>query len=143
MQSIDKSITINAPASAVYEYVKDPTKLHEWMTSLTEVRNVQGEGVGQTYEWIYRMLGVPLNGKTEVVEDVPNERVKTETTGGVTSTWVFSYKSDGDVTTLRLQIDYSVPVPVLGKLAEKLIISRNTRETETNLANIKEIVEST
>lgn len=141
MQRVDQSIEINAPVGAVYDYLKDPNHLVEWMTSLTEVRNIEGEGVGQTYEWTYRMVGVPLKGRTTVLEDVRNERFKTETSGGVTSTWVFEMKSDGDSTTLRMQIEYTIPVPVLGKLAEKLVVNRNQREAETNLANIKDVIE--
>ncbi len=142
MLTVEKSIVINASVGAVYTYVEDPTKLSEWMTSLTEVRNIKGEGVGQSYDWTYRMMGIPLDGTTTVTEKVPNERSKTETTGGVKSTWVFTLVSDGEATTLTLKIDYTIPVPVLGKLAEKLVASRNAREMETNLANIKECVEA-
>ncbi|MBW2523345.1 MAG: SRPBCC family protein [Deltaproteobacteria bacterium] len=142
MQKVEKSISIKTTPDKVYAYLKDPNRLSEWMASLSEVRNIEGEGVGQTYEWTYRMLGVPLDGNTTVLEDVANEHIKTETKGGVVSTWVFDLSSDGDTTTLTLGIEYTVPVPVLGKLAEKLVISRNRRETETNLANIKEILEA-
>jgi len=142
MLTVEKSIVINAPVGAIFTYVEDPTKLTEWMTSLTEVRNIKGEGVGQTYDWTYRMMGIPLDGTTTVTEKVPNERTTTETVGGVKSTWVFTFASDGEATTMTLKIDYTVPVPVLGKLAEKLVANRNEREMETNLANIKDCVEA-
>ena len=68
MLSIEKSIVINAPVGDVFTYIEDPNKLTEWMTSLSEVRNIKGEGVGQTYDWTYRMLGIPLDGTTKVLE---------------------------------------------------------------------------
>jgi len=46
------------------------------------------------------------------------------------------------VTVLNLDIDYKIPVPVLGKLAEKVLMKRNERETEMGLANIKEKLEN-
>ena len=142
MLTVEKSIVINAPVEAIYTYLTDPTKATEWMTSLSEVRNIKGEGVGQTYDWTYRMMGIPLDGTTTVSEQTPNERIKYETTGGVTSAWDYSFAFDGKATTLKLKIDYTIPVPVLGKLAEKLVANRNERETETNLANIKDCLEN-
>jgi uncharacterized membrane protein len=142
MQTIDQNITINAPASKVYEFLKDTSKLTSWMVSLGEVSNVKGEGVGQTYDWIYRMAGIPLKGSTTVVEDVPNERVKTKSSGGIDSSFLFTFASDGDTTKLNLRVDYSVPVPVLGALAEKLIVGRNRRESMTGLENLKELLEA-
>lgn len=40
-----------------------------------------------------------------------------------------------------MEIDYTIPVPVLGKLAEKLVLKRNERESATNVQNIKERME--
>ena len=121
MLTVEKSIVINAPVEAIYAYLTDPTKGTEWMTSLSEVRDIKGEGVGQTYDWTYRMMGIPLDGSTTVLEQVPNERIKYETTGGVKSTWLHTLAFDGKATTLKLKIDYIIPIPVLGKLAEKLV----------------------
>jgi hypothetical protein len=41
-----------------------------------------------------------------------------------------------------VQIDYTIPVPVLGKLAEKLVLNRNERESEVNIQNIKDTLEA-
>ena len=40
-----------------------------------------------------------------------------------------------------MEVDYTIPVPVLGKLAEKLVLKRNERESEMNLQNVKERLE--
>ena len=42
---------------------------------------------------------------------------------------------------LDSEIDYTIPVPVLGKLAEKLVLKRNERESNLNSQNIKERME--
>jgi hypothetical protein len=38
---------------------------------------------------------------------------------------------------LELNIDYRVPVPVLGKIAEKMILGKNEREADLAMENIK------
>jgi hypothetical protein len=40
-----------------------------------------------------------------------------------------------------MDVDYTIPVPVLGKLAEKLVLKRNQREMVLNNQNIKERLE--
>ena len=40
-----------------------------------------------------------------------------------------------------VNVDYTIPVPVLGKLAEKLVLKRNERESDMNAQNIKEQME--
>ena len=44
-------------------------------------------------------------------------------------------------TKLDLQIDYTIPVPVLGKLAEKLVLKRHQRDADTSMENLKERLE--
>jgi hypothetical protein len=48
----------------------------------------------------------------------------------------------GDGTTLTIDVDYTIPIPVLGKLAEKLVLKRNERELELALENVKDTLES-
>jgi hypothetical protein len=44
-------------------------------------------------------------------------------------------------TKLGLDVDYTIPVPVLGKLAEKVVFKRNQREAQMSMENIKERLE--
>ena len=141
MPKINKSININAPVEKVFAYVTDPTKGPEWLVGWTEVTDVTGSGVGQHYHWKYNMVGIPLRGETTVREHVPNERRVTEGKGGVTSTWTFTFAPHEGGTKLDLELDYTIPVPVLGKLAEQLVLKRNQREADMSMQNIKERLE--
>ena len=38
--------------------------------------------------------------------------------------------------------EYSIPIPLVGKVAEKLLKGRNEREWQTSLENLKELVEA-
>jgi carbon monoxide dehydrogenase subunit G len=141
MPTINNSINISAPVEKVFAYLSDPRNSPEWLGSLSEVTDVTGSGVGQHYHWKYNMLGVPLRGETTVSEHVPNERRVTEGKGGVTSTWTFTFAPHEGGTKLDVELDYTIPVPVLGKLAEKLVLKRNQREAQMSMENIKERLE--
>jgi uncharacterized protein YndB with AHSA1/START domain len=141
MTTIHNSININAPVEKVFTYLADPMNIQEWMVGMTEVMDVTGSGVGQHYHWKYKMAGVPLHGETTVTEQVPNEREVTKSKGGITSTFTFTFAPHEGGTKLDMDVDYTIPVPVLGKLAEKLVLKRNQREMELNNQNIKERLE--
>ena len=141
MAKIEKSVTINAPVEKVFNYIADPMTQPEWLTSMIMVNDVSKSGVGQHYRWKYKMVGVLLEGETTVTEHIPNKRRVTQTKGGAISTWTFDFESLDGGTKLELNIEYTIPVPVIGKLAEKIVLKRNQREAELAMQNIKEKVE--
>ena len=141
MAKVEQSITINAPVEKVFSYMSDPMNQLEWLPSITDVRDVTGEGVGKRFSWTYKMMGMSFKGETEVVEYIPNERSVMKTKGGILSTWNWTYKPEAGGTLLNLVIEYTIPVPVLGKVAEKLILRQNEREAALSMTNLKEILE--
>jgi carbon monoxide dehydrogenase subunit G len=126
----------------VFEYLDDPMNDLEWLPGVTETTDVTGSGVGKRHRWKYKMVGVPLSGETVVVEHVPNQRQVIKSSGSTESTWTFIYEPTEDGTMLDLTIDYTIPVPVLGKLAEKLVHGRNEREMDLAMENIRERLET-
>lgn len=142
MPRIHRSISIQAPVSRVFDYLADPRNHTEWLPSLLETSDIIGSGKGQRHKWKYKMDGVPLSGQSTVVEFVPNERQVIDSRGPSDSTWTFELASEGNTTTLDLTIDYTIPLPVLGKLAEKLVLKRNEREIDLAMENIRERMET-
>ena len=141
MEKIHRSIRIQAPVSQVFDYLIDPRNHTEWLPSLTEVSDISGSGLGQRHRWKYKMVGVPLEGESTIIELVPNERQVIESKGTSDSTWTFVFRPEDGGMTLDVTIDYTIPVPVLGKLAEKLILRRNEREVDLGMENIRERME--
>ncbi len=141
MARVERSITINAPVEKVFAYITDPTNELESIPSITDIRNVKGEGVGQTYEWTYKMLGIPLRGKSEVVEYKPNEHYVEKSSGGIVSTWTYSFKAETGGTQMNLVVDYTIPIPVLGKFAERLVLRQTEREADLSMATLKDRLE--
>jgi len=142
MAKIKQSITINAPVEKVFSYVCDPMNQLEWLPSMTDVRDITGEGVGHKFGWTYKMMGISFKGETEVVESVANQRRVIKSTGGIQSTWTWTFKSENGKTVVNLAVEYTIPVPVLGKVAEQLVLRQNEREAALSMTNIKERLES-
>jgi uncharacterized membrane protein len=142
MAKISRKNTINAPLEKVFSYISNPLNQLEWLPSISSVRDVSGEGKGQTFSWTYKMAGLPLKGKTETVEYVANKKIGLKTAGGVKSTWNWQFSGAGNKTEIDLAIEYFVPVPVVGKLAERLVTRQNAREATLAMANIKSRMES-
>ncbi len=141
LMKVDESIVIDASPDAVFAYVTDPAKMAEWLPSMVEARNIVGTGEGQQYEWTYKMGGILFRGQSVVVEQVPSKLAVFQTIGAVDSTWTFQLDGANGGTRFRLTIEYEVPMPVLGKLAERLLAKRHERSIGLALVNAKDTLE--
>lgn len=135
------TIIINVPPSRVFAYVNDPNNLPHWMPGTIEIRNVVGSGEGQQYEWTYKMLGFPFRGQNVVVEYEPEKRAVHQSIGMIGSDFTITVESHEDGTRLTTEAEYSIPIAVLGKLAENIAVRRNDREMQAALLNVKELME--
>ena len=139
MATVERSVGINAPVEEVFAYVSDPMSQLEWMPSMGEVTevNLTEQGVGSTYRWKYKIAGMIFQGDNETLEFVPNKRVVARSKGGIDSTWTWTYEPQDGGTKLSVHTEYTIPVPVLGKLAEALVLGQSEREADLAMANIK------
>ena len=141
MASLSKSMLIHAAPERVFAYVTEPSRLPEWLPSMVEVRNVVGTGAGQQYEWTYKMAGLLLRGQSTVVELLPNNCAVHQSIGTIGSDWTLAVEPHEEGALLRIDVEYSVPVPVLGKLAERLAVRRDARDFALAFDNVKETLE--
>jgi uncharacterized protein YndB with AHSA1/START domain len=143
MVSVQKTITINAPQEQVFDYVANPANMPEVWPSLVEIKDVTPlpEG-GHQYRWAYKMAGMRFEGSGQDIEFDPPRRTVVSNKGGIESTltWTFSATEGG--TTVNLDAAYTVPLPLLGRLAEAVIVHQNEREMELLLANLKARLEA-
>ena len=143
MATISKSITINAPIEKVFKYTTDQTSLPEIWPSLVENKVVERLPNGGTKtQFVYKMAGMRFEGISIDTEFIPNQRVVSKTEGGVESEITWEYKSEGEATKVTFSGEYTVPIPLLGKLAEAFIVKLNENEAETILANLKARMET-
>jgi len=137
MKKIVKTGTIKAPAEKIFDYISEPSNLPEIWPSLVEVKDVQRIPDGTKFRWVYKMAGIHLEGTTEGVESIANQRIVSKTKGGVESTQTWMFQPEGDGTKVTFEVEYTVPIPVLGKLAEAIIVKMNEHEGGVILANLK------
>ena len=143
MAKMHKTITINAPVEKVFGYVNQPTNLPEIWPSMVEAKDVQRlPNGGNSFRWVYKMAGMSFEGTSEDTEHIPNQRVVNMTKGGIESTMTWEFQPEADGTRVDVEVDYTVPIPLLGKLAEALIIKQNEREFDSLLANLKAKMEA-
>ena len=141
MAKVERSITIKAPIEKVFSYISNPKNELEFIPSITDIRDITGQGVGQRYGWTYKMMGISFKGEDEVMEYTPNERYVHRSSGGIVSTWTYSFKAEGGGTRLDLEVEYTIPVPVLGKFAERLVLRQSEREADYAMASLKDRLE--
>jgi carbon monoxide dehydrogenase subunit G len=142
MVKVERSIIINAPVEKVFSYISDPNNELESIPSITDVRDITGEGVGQKWSWSYKMVGFSLKGESEITEHIPNQRLVQKSKGGIESTWSYTFSPENGGTRLNVVVEYTIPIPVLGKVGERMVLNRTEREADLAMTNIKEKLES-
>ncbi len=142
MVKAEGSVVVKAPAKKVWDVFEDVEKMPTWMPLLNEVSDIQGKGAGRTFKWTYKFMGIPFKGVTTILEEVPNEKSINKTEGGVDSKWDWVFSSEGEDTKIDLKVEYTIPVPVLGKFMEGFVVKQGRRDIEHTLDNLKHMLES-
>ena len=142
MATITKSVFIAAPVEKVFAYMDDPMNTVGMMVGMADVRNVKDKNGSKSFDWTYKMGGMKFDGSSETIERIPNKHLTVVGKGGIDSKFLWDFVPENGGTRATVQIDYKVPVPVLGKLAEGVITRQNDKDTDTMMANLKAKVES-
>jgi len=58
------------------------------------------------------------------------------------SLWTWNFEPHNDGTKVDVLVEYTIPIPVLGKIAEALALKQIEREADHATANIKDIMET-
>jgi len=142
MAIIHKSILIHAPVDKVFHYLTDPRNMPEIWPAMVEIRKVTPNPNGGTnFGWVYQMAGMHFEGESQTTEIVPNSLYVTHSTKGIESTFRWEFASVKNGTQINLETEYKIPIPLLGKLAEAVILKQNEHEAETTLKNLKDRME--
>ena len=103
MAKIKKSISISAPAEKIFAYLQEPTNLPEIWPSMVETRDVRRlSNGGSSFRYVYKMAGMRFEGTNKDTEVVANERVVSESKGGIEASqvWTFEPEEDGTKVTV-------------------------------------------
>lgn len=141
MVKAEGNIIVNAPVEKVFGLLTDTEKLTDWLPLMMEVSDIQGKGVGKKFKWTYKFIGIRFEGMSEVVEEVPNKKVITKSKAGIESVWTFNLNQEGTGTKVDLLVEYTIPVPVLGKFAESFVVKQGARDIKNALETFKHMLE--
>ena len=142
MAKVERSIIIDAPAEKIFGYINVPDNLLEIWPSMVEVKDVKRlPNGGNEFRWVFKMVGMHFEGTSVDAELVANQRVVSRTKGGIQSTITWTLQPENGGTKATFVAEYTVPIPLLGKLAEAFIVKANEGETELLLANLKARIE--
>lgn len=138
MVKTTKSIKVNAPADKIFTYIQIPENLLEIWPSMIEVKDIESlPNGGHKYGWVYKMAGMHFEGISEDTEIVVNQRAVSVSKGGIDSEITWEFQQENGDTNVSLTAEYTVPIPLLGKLAEAAIVKINENEGDAILANLK------
>ncbi len=142
METIRKSIEIRAPVAEVFDHLSNAVNLLEIWPSMIEVKNqsIEPDG-GHTFDWVYKMAGVHFHGHCETVQVERNRLRVDHNESGIPSTFRWEFEGQDDTTEVRLDVEYELPFPLLGRLAAPFLRRLNEREAQTLLENLKERME--
>jgi len=140
MITIGEAVTILAPVEKIFQYISEPSNLPKFWPSLMEVTDIQSlpKG-GYKASYVYKMVGMHFEGTSMYTKIVPNKSLVIVTKGGISSvlTWVF--RNQYNRTRVSLTVDYEIPIPLLGRLAEAAVKKMNEQELTHLLANLRTI----
>jgi uncharacterized membrane protein len=141
--NVQQSILINLPVEDVFAFVENPSNLPDVWPSLERIIDVERQPNGwYSASYVYRIAGMSFEGHTNLVEYVPNQRIVTRSKAGVEGTLGWVFQPEGSGTHLTIEAEYNVPVPLVGMIAEALLVRMHAREAKTLLANIKAKLEA-
>jgi uncharacterized protein YndB with AHSA1/START domain len=138
--NLKKNVIITAPPEKVFDVVYDTANISQIWRNVSNVRNLQAlPNGGQSFQFDYSMAGLRLNSSGTDLMVLRPHRLITRTTGGVTSTlnWTFNPILTDTQTDLTLEVNYEVPVPLVGRLAEYVVAKINETDVVHMLNYLK------
>lgn len=142
MVKAEGSVVIKAPVEKVFGLLQDTERLPEWLPLLIDVSDIKGEGVGKTFKWTYKFLGIKFQGSSEIVEQVENRKSVVKSASGIEAVWNWDLAPEGKSTKVDLVVDYKIPVPVLGKFAEPFVVKQGMKDIKHTLETFKHLLEA-
>ncbi len=145
MLRFEKRIVIDAPVDEVFAYTVDPTHKPAYFVGVEEVKDIQRLPTGgYTFTTVSKLLGLHVQGKTEQVEFVPNERfVALEHTPVMDVTLSLRFETlDSRKTVVSGYAEYTFAGGFLGKLSEPLLARYVEHAAERSLVALKAHIEA-
>lgn len=144
MASLERSIVIQASVESVFECMDDPVNQPKITSDAARIEDVEKLPQGGTQsKFIYKIgPGMEVKGRLTTVDYIPNQRIVYDFSGGLKGNiwWLFE-SIDDDSSRVTYKADYHLDMPLLGDTLANLAAKFSEEEVETQLANLKELME--
>ena len=141
MIRIQASVTVNRPLEEVFRFMTDNRNALQWQSGLLEARVTNDVvGIGKTWVDIVQVLGRRIEIASELTEFEPLRTVGFKSTSGpIPLEGRYAFEPDGAGT----KVTFTMQGEAGGffKLAEPIVARSTQRQWETNLANLKDLLE--
>jgi len=136
MASLHKSIEVNVPVKVAYNQWTQFEEFPNFMDNIVEVRQIDDSHV----HWHAEIGGKHKEWDTEIVEQIPDQRIAWRTTAGPENHGIVNFEPMGaDRTRVSVDIEYQ-PETALEKVGDMLgMVSSNVEE---DLENFRDFLES-
>src|SRR3954468_24214040 len=142
---VERSLVINAPREAVWEYITDPANYTLFFSGITrwEVDGRKKRGLGARYRMLMRVGSVEVGGLVEIVEfDEPGDMAWTSVMG-VNQRGRWRLREHGpNRTSVMFRLSYHAPGGLLGWLSDQLSAPMGRGNVNATLENLKRHIES-
>jgi uncharacterized membrane protein len=139
---VEKSVTINRPASELYSFWRNFENLPQFMNHLESVRSIGSERT----HWVAKApAGMTVEWDAEVYNEKPNELIAWRTLEGsqVSSAGSVRFEeAPNGGTEVRVSLKYDPPGGKLGSLVARLFGENPEQQIEEDLGRFKQLMES-
>jgi hypothetical protein len=114
-----KTMHIDAAPEQVFSFMLDFSDTAPGMAM--EVVHESPDVVGNSYEWTFKMLGIPRKGVTVITDYVPGERAVFRNFGALEGTQSATVEADNGGSKVTHEMDSHLAVPLIGRLLDPML----------------------
>ena len=114
-----KTMHIDATPEQVFTFMMDSTATPEGMTM--EVVHKTPDYVGTSYQWTYKVLGMPRKGVTVCTDYVPGERMAFRNFGMMEGTQTAIVEPDNGGSKVTHEMDSRLAVPLISRFLDPML----------------------
>ena len=143
MAKVEATVVINRPLAEVFQFMEVNGNALQWQSGLLETRitNDVVSGTGRAWIDTTQVLGRRMETPFQITDWQLNQKVGFQSTGGpIPMQGSFSYAPNG----AGVQVTFLLTGEPGGffKLAEPVLVRLIQRQWDTNLANLKDVLEA-
>lgn len=143
MNKLNKTITIDAPVHAVFEYISKPLNVSKACPNLIAVEDMEPHINGvQSFHWHYKLANVHFFGTSDTTECDINHCLVNTIQGGITGKMTWLFQAQNEATQVTLLIEYGLPYLFVKKHGARVIAHENDVAVNSLLERLKANIEN-